>query len=49
MKCPVGYGNPITKLCTAGCPQFPIQTYGDNLTATCVRKCPNNTYGDKTL
>lgn len=49
LKCPVGYGNPVTKLCTSACPESPIQTYGDNLTSTCVYKCPNNTYGDKTL
>ncbi len=48
LKCPNnGYGNPFTKLCTNVCPQSPFQTFGDNLTSTCVLKCPNNTYGNK--
>ena len=36
LRCPTGYGNPVTTQCVDICPQSPIQMFGDNLTATCV-------------
>lgn len=46
LRCPSGYGNPVTGQCVSQCPSTPSKTYGDNITARCVYSCPNATYGD---
>lgn len=46
-RCPTGYGNPLNSQCIEVCPRVPRFYYGDNLTRTCVLRCPNETYGDR--
>ena len=38
------YQEPNAGACVQICPSFPVETFGDNSSRSCVSKCPNNSY-----